>query len=311
MPFGISCAGDVAQKMVETNFGDIPRVLPVFDDIIIGGATEAEHDEALRKVLSRARERNIKFNRAKIQYRVPQVKYMGELVGQNGFTPDPDKFSAILNMPVPSNKKDLLRLLGMINYLSKYIPNLSELTSDLRPLLKDDATWLWQPEHGAALCKLKDALTQAPVLKFYDINRPTVLQVDASKGGLGACLLQDDQPIAYASRSLTPADAQIEKELLAIVFGCERFHMYTYGTEVQVISDHKPLEPIFKKPLHKIPPRLQRMRLRLQKYRLQVKFVPGKFLYIADTLSRAYPDDSGEGSDLHEKNGRHDPFHHS
>ena len=123
MPFGISCAGDVAQKMVETNFGDIPRVLPVFDDIIIGGATEAEHDEALRKVLSRARERNIKFNRAKIQYRVPQVKYMGELVGQNGFTPDPDKFSAILNMPVPSNKKDLLRLLGMINYLSKYIPN--------------------------------------------------------------------------------------------------------------------------------------------------------------------------------------------
>ena len=82
--------------------------------------------------------------------------------------------------------------------------------------------------------------------------------------------------------------AQIEKELLAIVFGCERFNMYTYGAEIEVLTDHKPLESIFKKPLFKVPPRLQRMRLRLQKYNLKVRFVPGKFLYIADTLSRAF-----------------------
>ena len=113
----------------------------------------------------------------------------------------------------------------------------------------------------------------------------------ASKNGLGACLLQQNQPVAYASRAMSSSEsnyAQIEKKLLAIVYGCERFNMYTYGAEIEVLSDHKPLESIFKKPLFKVPPRLQRMRLRLQKNNLKVRYVPGKFLYIADTLSRAF-----------------------
>ena len=88
MPFGISCAGEVAQKMVEKHFGDISGALLVFDDIIIGGKSEEEHDLILRKVLTIARERNIKFNRDKIQFRVNQVKYMGEVVSELGFSPD-------------------------------------------------------------------------------------------------------------------------------------------------------------------------------------------------------------------------------
>ena len=136
MPFGISWASEVAQKMVEKHFGDIPGALPIFDDIIIGGRDEQEHDLILRKVLTRARERNIKFNRDKIQFRVNKVKYMGEVVSELGFSPDPDKISAIHNMPTPSCKQDLQRLSGMINYLAKYIPNMSELTAPLRSLLK-------------------------------------------------------------------------------------------------------------------------------------------------------------------------------
>ncbi|XP_048581024.1 uncharacterized protein K02A2.6-like isoform X1 [Nematostella vectensis] len=236
MPFGISCASEVAQKMVEEHFGDI-GVLPVYDDIIIAGKTTAEHDRALHKVLERARERNIRFNKSKIQYRLDKVSYMGEVVSNNGFTPDPAKVSAILKMPVPQCKKDLQRLLGMINYLSKYIPSMAELTAPLRMLLRKEAAWAWHPEHDAALAKLKTALTSKPVLRFYDIHLPTTLQVDASKSGLGACLLQNGQPVAYASRALTSAEqnyAQIEKELLAIVFGCERFNMYTYGADIDV-----------------------------------------------------------------------------
>ena len=98
--------------------------------------------------------------------------------------------------------------------------------------------------------------------------------------------MQQGQPVAYASPALSNSEincAPIEKEMLAIVFGCERFNMYTHGAEVEVNSDQKPLE----KPLFKIPPRLQRMRLRLQKYDIKVRYVSGKFLYIADTLSRA------------------------
>ena len=186
MPFGISCAGEVAQKMVEKHFGDISGALPVFYDIIIGGKSEEEHDLILRKVLTRARERNIKFNRDKIQFRVNQVKYMGEVVSALGFSPDPAKISAIHNMPTPSCKQDLQRLLGMINYLSKYIPHMSELTAPLRSILKDDVSWAWFPEHDSALTKIKTVLSSAPVLRFYDTNLPTTLQVDASKDGLGA-----------------------------------------------------------------------------------------------------------------------------
>ena len=199
--------------------------------------------------MTRGGERNIKFNRGKIQFRVSEVKYMGEVVSELGFSPDPEKISAIHDMPTPSCKQDLQRLLGMINYLAKYIPNMSELTAPLRSLFKCDAPWAWFPGHDTVITKLKSVLSSGPILRFYDNNLPTTLQVDASKSGLGACLMQKNQPVANASRAMSNSEvnyAQIENELLAIVFGCERFNMYKYGTEIEVLSDHKPLESFLK-----------------------------------------------------------------
>ena len=135
-------------------------------------------------------------------------------------------------------------------------------------------------------------VTAPPLLKYYEREKDLVIQCDASEGGLGAALLQDGRPLAYASRALTSAErnyAQIEKELLAIVFATERFHQYTYGRSVIVESDHKPLEAILAKPLVSAPKRLQKMILRLQRYDLDVRYKKGRELYIADTLSRHYP----------------------
>ena len=104
-------------------------------------------------------------------------------------------------------------------------------------------------------------------------------------------MLQQDQPVTYVPRAMSSSEinyAQIEKELLAIVSGCERFNMYKYWSETEVLSDHKPLESNFKQPLFNVHPRLQRIRLRLQKYNLKVRYVPRKVLYIAATLSRAF-----------------------
>ncbi|XP_044167088.1 uncharacterized protein K02A2.6-like [Acropora millepora] len=135
-------------------------------------------------------------------------------------------------------------------------------------------------------------VTCTPVLRYYNLQEEVTLQCDASQSGLGAALMQNGQPIAYASRALTPTEtryAQIEKELLAIVFACDRFDAYVYGRNlVNVETDHKPLEPIFMKPLDATPKRLQRMLLRLQKYNLQVRYKKGKEMLLADTLSRAY-----------------------
>ena len=125
------------------------------------------------------------------------------MVSELGFSPCPEKFSAIHNMPTPSCKQDQERLLGMINYLARYIPNMFELTAPLRSLLKCDVPWAWFPEHDTALTKLKSVLSSAPVLRFYDTNLPTKLQVDACKNGLGACLMQQNQPVAYASRAMS------------------------------------------------------------------------------------------------------------
>ena len=116
------------------------------------------------------------------------------------------------------------------------------------------------------------------------------MQCDASKDGLGAALLQQGHPIAYASRSLTTSEqnyAQIEKELLSVLYAMERFHQYTYGRDVKVENDHKPLVSIHTKPLAKTPARLQRMLLRLQNYSYSISYVPGKNLHVADALSRA------------------------
>jgi len=110
--------------------------------------------------------------------------------------------------------------------------------------------------------------------------------------GLCAALFQEERPVAYSSRVMTQTEqnyAQIEKELLAIVYACEKFEQYIFGrSNVIAQSDHKPLETIFRKPIHTSPKRLQRMRLRLQNYNIQVEYKKGETMFLADTLSRAY-----------------------
>ena len=141
---------------------------------------------------------------------------------------------------------------------------------------------------------LKRAVTSTPILRYYNLKEEVTLQCDASQSGLGAALIQNGQPVAFASRALTPMEtqyAQIEKELLAIVYACDLFDAYIYGRDtVHVETDHKPLESIMLKPLNSAPKRLQRMLLKLQKYNLQVKYKKekGEKMFLADTLSCAY-----------------------
>ena len=114
---------------------------------------------------------------------------------------------------------------------------------------------------------------------YFNPSKETSLQVDVSNKGLGAVLLQKGKPIAFASKALTEMEqryANIERELLAVVFGCERFKSYLYGWKFQVESDHKPLEMISIKNLIAAPPRLLRMLLPLQEYDLSIIYRPGR-----------------------------------
>ena len=156
--------------------------------------------------------------------------------------------------------KELQRFMGMVNYLAKFIPNLSNVTVPLRELLKNDTAWHWEEIDQKAFEEIKCRFTAENSLQYYDVSKPVVLSVDSSSYGLGACLLQEERPVSYASRSLNSAEknyAQIEKELLAILFGCTKYHQYIYTQSLLPWKSLLPLEYLFIKPLTAAPPRLQ------------------------------------------------------
>lgn len=305
LPFGISPSPEIFQARIHAALTGLKGVACIADDILIYGCgntleeAEADHDRKLVALLDRCRERNLHLNEDKLQLRRPTTVFMGHELSKAGLQPDKRKVTAILEMPTPTDRAAVHRLIGMATYLAKFMPNFSEVTAPLRELLSADVEFRWDDAiHGKSLRQIQQMLVTAPVLCYYDVTQPVTIQCDASSTGLGACILQGGKPVEYASRALTRTEresyAQIEKEMLAICFALQRFDTYVYANvNVTVETDHKPLISIVKKPLTSAPKRLQRMLLQLQRYTWTLIYRPGSQMLIADTLSRAYlPDDT-------------------
>ena len=299
VPFGISCAPEIFQRTMHQMIERLSGVEVVADDFVIIGygdtmdkASES-HDKNLHAFLTRCKENNVHLNAEKIQLRRKEVPFIGHVANDQGLKVDPRKVKAIEEMEVPKDVAAVQRFFGMVNYMAKFLPHLSDVAKPLRDLTIDENVFRWNSEQSKAWFTIKEMVSQTPILRFYSIKDEVTIQCDASKTGLGVCMMQDGQPVAYASRALSKTEinyAQIEKELLAIVFACEHFHFYLYGRSgITVETDHKPLESIVLKPLHSAPQRLQRMLMRLQKYDLKVHYKKGKEMVLADTLSRAHP----------------------
>lgn len=311
LPFGISSAPEVYHKTVSQIFDGLEGVSTFADDIIVWGCTEEEHEKNLRAVLDRLQKKNLKLNKDKCELFATELTFIGDRVSADGVKIDPEKVKVVQEMEPPTNKKELQQFLGMINYLIKWIPDCATKTAPLRQLLLDRNAWVWESHQQEAFERLKADLTSAPVLQYYDPSLPVKISADASSFGLGFVLLQlkdeDWRPVAYGSRSLTDTEknwAQIERELLAVTVGCEHFHQYLYGRRFLAETDHRPLLGVDKKPLSDCTLRLQRLRLRLQKYDFDLMYTPGKFMYVADALSRCTTSDSKcrtveEDIDLH------------
>jgi len=301
LPFGLVCAQDVFQKKVDETFGDLPGVTGIADDIVVWGTDGPDHDANLKRVLDRARETGIRLNAEKLKVKCEKIAFFGNVIGANGLEPHSAKLAAINNMNPPQDVKELETFLGLATYLGRFTPQLAELAAPLRDLCKKDVLFSWQQAQQDAFDKLKKELLSSRVLKFFDTAKPVTIQVDASMRGLGAALLQEHGPIEYASKTLSDTESRysnIEREMLGVLFGLERFHYYAYGRPVSVETDHKPLEAIFKKHLDKAPPRISRMMLRIQKYDVTIKYVPGKEILLADALSRVNPCSGDEIKDL-------------
>ena len=297
LPFGITSAPEVFSKRLQELFIDLPGVECLVDDILVHGETDQEHDENVLRLLERCRQVNLKLNKQKVELRVNEVKYVGHVISKDGLKVDPEKVNAIVNMPAPTDVQSVRRFLGLVQYVAKFIPNMADLTAPLRELTKNDVAWHWDKPQKDSFDRLKQVLSSTPVLKFYNLQEDVTISVDPSSKGLGAVLLQNQQPVAFASRALTETQsryAQIEREMLAVLYGCEKFHHYIYGRTVTIETDHKPLLAIHRKPLYQATPRLQRMLMKLQRYDVHLTYVPGKEMYISDALSRAYLEESTE-----------------
>ena len=193
-------------------------------------------------------------------------------------------------MEEPRSLETLRRFHGMLNYLAKFLPNITELINPLLNLLKKDVPWNWSSSQQKSSDSAKEAIATTPVLAYCDPGIPLTLENDACEYGIGSGLPQGGKPIAFASRSLSDSErryAQIKKEKLAVTYGLEKFHHYTFGRQVFVATDHKPLVAISNKPLSKSPKRLQTLLMRAQRYTFELRWNPGIGIPVADVLSRA------------------------
>ena len=180
----------------------------------------------------------------------PAVNFFGCLYNANGVHLDPEKVDAVHALPAPTNVTELQEFLSMMSYLSPFVCGLSTLTAPLQELLRKDANFIWKASYEAAFQQVKQAIVSDTTLRYFNPSLPVTIQVNASQVGLGAALLQDNRPIAFASKALTDAECRytnIEREMLGVVFGVERFHTYIYGWSFTIKSDHKLLELISRK----------------------------------------------------------------
>ena len=289
LPFGLSVSSEIFSEEMDKAMAGIPGTFPCADDVKVQGSTEERHDIHLLETVDKASAAGIKFNPQKCQIKKRQIEYFGRVISPDGVKPCPQKVNAILKLQPPSSKQELQSFLGTVNFMATFIPNLSKKTFMMRGLMKKDVHFVWTSDMQQEFENIKQAMANAVDLTHFDPTKPTIIETDASLKGLGAVLIQDGKPIKFLSKSLTQTESNysnIERELLAVLFACEKLHVYVFGRTITIHTDHQPLESIFRKPISLAPARLQRMLLRMRMYSLQVKYVGAKSVLVADTLSR-------------------------
>ena len=206
------------------------------------------------------REIGLKLNPDKCEFSQTSVTFYGNVVSDQGLRPDPKKVDVIVKMPPPQNKTELASFLGMCNYLSIYVPRLSDVTSTLHELNKKNADFTLNATYDKAFRQAKLHVANAVTLKYFNPQTPITIECNASGVGIGGVLLQEGQPITFISQALTDTQkrySNIECELLALVIMVKHLHHYVFRRQFTVHTDHAPLVSLFNKCLNDTSPRLQ------------------------------------------------------
>lgn len=308
LPYGVKSSPKIFQAIMDKFLQGVPHCLCNQDDVLIATATVEENVEILAEVLKRLDAHNVKLKKSKCAFVQSEVVYLGLKVTADGLQPVKEKIEPILKAPQPQNVTQLRSFLGMVQFYSRFLPNLASVLAPLHKLLQKDQKWEWSRAQQEAYVKCKKLLTSDALLVHYDNAHELQLACDASNDGVGAVISHvmsngDVKPVAFASRTLTKSErnyAQIEKEALGIIFGIKKFHQYLLGRHFTLLTDHKPLLHILG-PKSSIPTmaasRMQRWAVLLSQYDYSIEYLTSKQNAVADALSRLPHEDSEDGTE--------------
>ena len=289
MPFGLTSAPATFQRLMNAVLRHLPE-RAYLDDIAVGST----HVGRLRALFQVLRAAGLRLKASKCHVGQPSIKFLGRVVSKDGLGVDDDKTRAIDAWPRPKDATGVRRFLGLASYYRRFVDRFAEIAEPLTRLTGTLAAFEWDDAHETAFQQLKAALVSAPVLVLPLPGLPFGLITDASTVGISAILTQPrpgdagaEPVIAYASRALIDAERRYsatELECLAVVWGLEKFRVYTWGQPVRVITDHQALQWLWS--LKAPTGRLGRWALRLQEFDITVAYRPGRLNGSADALSR-------------------------
>ena len=301
LPFGLVTACATYVRLMRKVLADMNplyanNVSVYFDNIYVATTDFETHLKVLEELFCCLEAHNLTAKPSKCFFAFKKVNYLGFVIGDGSIEPQSSKTDAVLDMSLPKTKKELRSFLGFVSFYRKFIPNMSNLSATLSDMLKKNypEKLVWDDCARDNFHKLKNFLTQKPILALPDINKKFCLRTDASNSGIAAMLFQYHEnipkPVCYASRKLLPRETRystIERELLALIWGVQKFNYYLYATEFLIESDHKPLAHLTTFKCSN--PRLMRWALLLQPYRYRVIHIPGSENHGPDILSRCLP----------------------
>ena len=310
-PFGLKNLPSFFQLLMARVFQNLhfKNVLVYLDDILIYSKSFDLHLVHLQEVFNRLKDANLKLNPEKCAFGLDKILYLGHVLGPEGVSVDNSKIEVIQSYPRPTCPKEIRSFLGLASYYRRFITNFSIIASPLHRLLKKDLEFVWDDYCEQAFTQLKEALATAPVLIYPDMQRPFVINCDASSQAIGFVLAQEDgsgreRPIAYGGRSLTSSERAYsvsELEMLSMVSAIKQFHCYLANTRFTVYTDHLSLKYL-QSLKNSNSGRLLRWSLLLQQYDFTIEYKQGKINSNADALSRRhYPVQADESDDMEDK----------
>lgn len=303
MPFGLSNAPATWQRIIDNVLGEDlkPFVWVYLDDIVVTAPDFPSHLRLLTTVLERLRGAGMVASAEKCKFCRSELKYLGYIIDGQGLRTDPEKVQAMVNIPPPTNAKEVRSFLGMVSWYRRFVEGFSSIATPLTELTKKNFKFVWTPECDAAFTRLKECLISPPVLARPDFTLPFTLQVDASGYGLGGVLTQrfpdGEKVICYISRSLTSGERKFsatERECISCIWGVEKLRYYLEGRRFTIITDHHSLLWLHR--LKDPQGRLARWALRLLPYDYEIIHRKGREHVVPDCLSRSVPVQEGTDS---------------